>query len=300
MDGIVLRIAAGYPPAVEAQSPEPIVDPATAERWRKVLSGEDPGMHRLRGLLRAIPSAPRCKQCNSPFGGIGGPVMRLVGKAPWEKNPNFCGQCFTMLQRQFGGAEIELSMLFADVRGSTSLAERVGTRSFTDLLNRFYRNAAELVIGRDGLVDKFVGDEVVALFAPGWAGREHARRAIEAADAILVATGHGGGSAPWLPVGAGVHTGVAYVGTVGAAGVVTDFTALGDPVNATARLASSAAAGTILVSDDAATAAGLDVSGLTASALELRGRAEPMPAYVLTAGSSAARLATPERGAAPP
>src|SRR5574340_1264201 len=143
-----------------------------------------------------------------------------------------------MLARQFGGAEIELSMVFADVRGSTALAERIGSRPFADLLNRFYRAAAGIVIERDGLVDKFVGDEVVAFFAPGWAGPDHARRALETADAILEATGHAPESEPWLPVGAGVHVGVAYVGTVGAAGVVTDFTALGAPVNATARLAS--------------------------------------------------------------
>jgi adenylate cyclase len=283
---------------VDAHVPEPLADPARTERWRQILAGEDPGIHRLRAVFRTIPSAPRCKQCNSPFGGIGGPIMRMIGKQPWEKNPHFCAQCYTLLQREFGGAEIELSMLFADVRGSTSLAERVGTRSFTELLNRFYREAARIVIDLDGLVDKFVGDEIVALFAPGWAGPRHARRAIEAADAILTATGHGKPDGPWLPLGAGVHTGVAYVGTVGAAGVVTDFTALGDPVNATARLASAAAPGTILVSAEAAAAAHLASDGLPASRLELRGRSEPMLAYVVPAGSSAARLTATDREAA--
>lgn len=279
-----------------AQVPEPIVDPVMAERWRQILNGEDLGMRRMRRLLRRIPSAPRCKQCNSPFAGIGGPVMRMLGKGPWDKNPHFCAQCYTMLQRGFGGAEITLSMVFADVRGSTSLAERIGSRAFADLLNRFYREAASIVIDLDGLVDKFVGDEIVALFAPGWAGPEHARRAIDAAEAILVATGHGGPGGPWLPIGAGVHTGVAYVGTVGAQGVVTDFTALGDPVNATARLASAAEAGTLLVSADAAAAAGLDASDLVGSRLELRGRAEPMLAYTVPAGA-APRFTAPDPGA---
>jgi adenylate cyclase len=270
--------------------PRPLVDPAREEMWRNILGGYDPGYRRLRGFFGRIPSSPRCKQCNSPFGGIGGPIMRVFGKVPWEKNPHFCAQCYTMLAREFGGAEVEVSLMFADVRGSTSLAERIGALPFAELLNRFYRAAVDIVIDRDGLVDKFVGDEVVAIFAPGWAGRHHAARAIQAADALLRATGHGTAEGPWLPIGAGVHTGVAYVGTVGSAGVVTDFTALGDPVNATARLASTAPAGRLLVSADAARAARLDTAGLAAEAHELRGRAAPLEAFSLEAGSSATRL----------
>ncbi|HET9680735.1 MAG TPA: adenylate/guanylate cyclase domain-containing protein [Candidatus Limnocylindrales bacterium] len=288
------------PTVPQSPLPQPLLDPARTERWRQLLSGEGLEMRKMRRFFGAIPSSPRCKQCNSPFGGLGGPVMRMIGKGPWDKNPHFCAQCYTLLQRDFGGADIELSMLFADVRGSTALAERVGSRPFAELLNRFYRVAAQVVIDLDGLVDKFVGDEIVALFAPGWAGRDHARQAIAAADAILAATGHGAGREPWLPLGAGVHTGVAYLGTVGAAGVVTDFTALGDPVNATARLASAASAGTILVSADAAAAAHLTTDGLSASPLELRGRVEPMLAYALPAGTSAARLSPASRGAGAP
>jgi adenylate cyclase len=268
----------------------PVLDQSHVEEWRRILTGEEQGFRRFRGTLRHIPSKPRCKQCNSPFGGIGGPVMRMLGKGPWEKNPHFCKQCFARLQRDFGGAEVELSMLFADVRGSTGLAERIGSRAFTDLLNRFYRVATQIVIDADGMVDKFVGDEIVALFAPGWAGPEHTVRAIEAADAILTATGHRDPDGPWLPIGAGVHRGVAYVGTVGSAGVVTDFTALGDPVNATARLASAARAGELLVSADAVRGADLDTTGLQATPLQLRGRTEPMTAFTIEAGSAASRL----------
>jgi adenylate cyclase len=260
-------------------------DPEHDEMWRRVLSGEEPGLRKMRRLYRLIPSSPRCKQCNSPFGGLGGPIMRMIGKQPWDKNPHFCGSCYQLLQRDFGGAEIELTMLFADVRGSTALAERIGTRAFADTLNRFYRESVRIVIDLDGLVDKFVGDEVVALFAPGWAGPDHARRAVEAADQILRATGHGGKSEPWLPVGAAVHTGTAYVGAVGSAGTVADFTALGDPVNATARLASAAPAGRILVTAAAAESSGLDRSRLVGHDFELRGRTETMTAYEVTAGT---------------
>jgi len=66
----------------------------------------------------------------------------------------------------------------------------------------------------DGIVDKFVGDEAVALFIPGFAGEDHADRAIRTARALLVETGHRDGT-PWIPVGIGAHTGISFVGYIG-------------------------------------------------------------------------------------
>lgn len=249
--------------------------------WRRALDGTDPNFGRFRSIFKRIPSAPRCKTCASPFAGAGGPVMRLIGKSPWEKNPNFCTACYQGLQRRFGGAEIELSMLFADVRGSTGIAERMSATAFSALLNRFYRVAVDVLIEADAIIDKFVGDEVVALFIPGLAGKRHARKALDAATGLLRATGHDG--TPWVPIGVGVHTGQAYVGAVGAEGQLIDFTALGDAVNATARLASSAGAGEILASTAAIRAAKLDTTGLAERIVELRGRSEPMAAFVIPA-----------------
>jgi adenylate cyclase len=131
----------------------------------------------------------------------------------------------------------------------------------------------------DGIVDKFVGDEVVALYIPGFAGSDHAWKAIEAARQLLHETGNAGGD-PWIPVGAGVHTGVAYVGRVGE-GDACDFTAVGDATNTTSRLTSAAAAGEILVSAAAGRAAGLDTMGLESRSLTLRGRDETVDAWVV-------------------
>jgi adenylate cyclase len=139
-----------------------------------------------------------------------------------------------------------------------------------------------VVIDHEGLVDKFVGDEIVAWFAPPFAGPEHAKAAVAAARALLDATGHRAPEGPWVPIGAAVHTGIAFVGSVGEGGV-TDFTALGDTVNATARLASAAAAGEILVSRSAANAAGIAAEGLEERHLDLRGRTEPIDVLVLRA-----------------
>jgi adenylate cyclase len=254
------------------------------EEWRCVLEGEIGGHFCwkpwVRRVSRAIPSEPRCKLCHTPFGPPGN-VLRFVGFGPSRLNRRICSGCIHALQKRPGGAEVELSLLFADVRGSTSLAERMGAEEFSQLMARFYGAAAAVVDERDGIVDKFVGDEIVALFIPGFVGPGHAEAAIAAARDVLAATGHGSGE-PWIPVGAAVHTGVAYVGSVGE-GDAQDFTALGDSVNTAARLASNAGEGEILISRAAAVAAGLETSDLEVRTLELRGKADTTDVWVVAA-----------------
>jgi adenylate cyclase len=148
-------------------------------------------------------------------------------------------------------------MLFADIRGSTALAERMSTGAYHALLNRFYTVASGVVVEHDGMVDKFVGDELVAVFPPMLSAERHPSRAVETALALMRATGHGDPGGAWVPLGAGVHTGKAWFGVVGE-GAHVELTVIGDAVNVTARLASQAAPGEIIVSVDAAEAAGLD------------------------------------------
>jgi adenylate cyclase len=211
----------------------------------------------------------------------GSVLLKPFGFGPSRLNRRLCRACFRHIEKHPGGAEIELSFLFADVRGSTGLAERMPAHEFSQLISRFYGAAAKAVDDWNGLVDKFVGDEVVALFVPGFAGQDHASRAVGAGRDLLHATGNDGPE-PWAPIGVGVHTGVAFVGRVGE-GDACDFTAVGDAVNTTARLASSAGPGELLVSRAAADAAGFDATGLEARTLELRGRGETVDAVVATA-----------------
>jgi adenylate cyclase len=272
---------------------------ATEEAFRAVLTGVSPEMTKIRRRMRHLPSDPRCKMCWAPFGGVGGAIVRHFGFGKFAGNPTLCDFCISNFQ-QMGvfGAEIPVTLLFADVRGSTAIGERLSPKEFHAFLHRFYTIAVEAVMAQDGLFDKFVGDEVVALFFGGVTGPDHARSAIAAADRImdLCARESATPLGP-IPVGAGVHTGEAYVGTSGPAGQpVTDFTALGDAVNATARLASAAAAGELLVSVAAADAAGWDVAGRERRHLELRGRREPLEVVVL---GPAAAGAVSAAGAAP-
>jgi adenylate cyclase len=231
-------------------------------------------------LYSHLPSPPRCKGCTRPFGGPGGVIMRALGRGPWTKNAKYCGDCFRLLRQSHGGAEVECSLLFADVRGSTALAEQMRPRDFTRIMGRFYDTATQVLVGHDAIVDKFVGDEIVAIFVPSMAGATHARVAVGAAIELLRQTGHGGSGDPWVPVGARVNTGEAYVGVIGE-GPDTELTAMGDEVNTTARLASAASAGEILVTDAAIAGSGLDVGAFERRSLTLKGKSALVGVAVL-------------------
>jgi len=255
--------------------------------WRSYLTGDrsqlDTKTRVVRQVFRHLPSAPRCRVCNAPFHGVGGAVVGLLGFSAGRSsfNPSLCGRCDEIVKRHQVGTEIELSLLFADVRGSTTLAEEVGTAAFHRLINHFYQASAGVLVQSDALIEKLIGDEVAGMYVPGIAGPEHARKAVAAAQALLEATGHADPGGPWIRVGAGVHTGTAYVGAIGASDSVSDITVLGNVPNTTARLASQAGPGEILVSEAACRAAGLNLANCETRALNLKGLSEPVAVRVI-------------------
>jgi adenylate cyclase len=248
--------------------------------WQVVLLGQHPGLRRGRRMFRLLPREPRCKLCNAPFAGPFVPLMRILGKSRSSKNPRFCGDCLATMP--LGGAEVEVTLVFADVRGSTALAERLEPTEFGRLINRFYTAASDALTATDALIIDFVGDEVVGLYLPGFAGPGHAAIAVEGAREVLRATGHADPSGPWVPVGVGLHTGVAFVGAAGSPDGVADIRALGDAVHVTARLASSARAGEVLISEATCAASRLELDALERRRLSLRGRTEPLAVRVLS------------------
>ena len=235
---------------------------------------------RLRRFWRMLPGTPRCKLCHGPLAGPLLPVFRLMGKTPWPNNPHYCRWCFRSIVKNRGGAEIETTLLFADVRGSTGIAERLSPQEFRQLMSRFFEVASDVLVEHEAIVDKFVGDEVVAIFIPALTGN-HAAQAVSAGIALLRATGHP--DDPWLPIGIGVNTGIAYVGAMGS-GENVEMTAMGDAVNVAARLGGSAGGGELLVSAASAAAAGVDGSAVERRRLALRGKSEPTDVVVLLAG----------------
>lgn len=235
----------------------------------------------LKPLIKRLPSDPRCRLCDLPFHGLGGFVTRsFLGIKVSPLNPHICNICEDALRHFNTGAEVEVSLLFADVRGSTTIAEKLSPAEFSRVIDRFYNAATKVVFWKNGLLEKLIGDEVAAFFVPGFAGADHARVAIEAGAEILRATGHADPHGPWIPVGVGVHTGLAYVGAVGAADAKPDITILGDSVNTAARIASQAAAGELLFSETTRAASNYPNTGLEARHLALKGRSEPIDVWM--------------------
>jgi adenylate cyclase len=258
-----------------------VAQPDNDIMWRNLLEGTDRDLSRIQRTFRKIPNAPRCKMCNAPFGRPGSILLKPFGWGRWAANPTLCRICARGLDRILGGAEIEATFLFADIRDSTGLAEKLSPRAFHALLEHFYAVAAKAIDEAGGLVDKYLGDGVVALFVPVFSlDGGPAASAIQAGRTILAgALGESG--VPWIPLGVGVHTGPAYVGVMGTAGGSLDFTGVGDTVNTAARLGSVAGAGELLVSIATAARADLATTGLERRVLQLKGRAEPVEVVVI-------------------
>jgi adenylate cyclase len=258
---------------------------SATEIWRSVLTGEDPSLPALRRRFGRIPSDPRCKMCAAPFRGPGRLITRLMMHGQSSVNPMLCNLCFGNIRKGPGGAEIEISVLFADIRGSTGIAERTSAGEFRRLVQRFYLGAAKAIHAHDGIVDKFLGDGIMALFIPVVTGERHAIRAIEAGEAVLHNANTGELVDGGVGVGVGVHTGEAFVGAVGSDERL-DFTALGDTVNIAARLGSDAGAGELFVSS-VAWAAGGRSDATERRALTVKGRTEPLEVVVLRGEATA-------------
>jgi adenylate cyclase len=236
----------------------------------------------LKPIYRAMPSEPRCHICYIPFEGIGGFISRrLLNVKPSALNPHMCDVCERFAERYPGGAEVEVSILFADIRGSTPLAEKMETREFSELIHRFYLAGTRALYSNNALIEKFVGDGLAAFFAPAFAGPNHAQTAIKAGKDILRATGHGKGKTPWVPVGIGVNTGIAYIGSMKMGGGRTDITILGDVVNTTARLSSEAATGEILVGEKTMDMSGFSKDAYKSRQLILKGKQEIVDVWVV-------------------
>lgn len=248
--------------------------------WHAMLSGEHPALRRGRRMFRLISptAADRCRLCFAAFDGFTAPIMRAMGRAPWRRNPHFCEKCESVLAEHRGGAEIEIAVLYADVRGSTQIAAGMRPAEFGALMQRFLQTAMKVFTRSDAMVDKMVGDEVIGVYLPGLTGSDYRQRAVAAGLELLRATGHADPAGPWLSIGVGVHAGEAFVGSIGVAGGNYQFAALGDTMNFGARLVAAAKGGEMIMSE----AVWKDVSGEISAkprSLELKGYAEPITAY---------------------
>ena len=268
---------------------EKIPEELVREVWRTYLTtGEMPPYLDIpwferkvfRPLFKRMPKSPRCDICYIPFDGFGGKFSKsFLGVEPSKLNPHLCNLCENFAAEYHGGTELEISILFVDVRGSTTMAENTSPEEYSKLINRFYGAATEQFYKGYGFVEKLLGDEVAGFFVPGIAGPGHAKVAVETGKRIMKAMGYGGSTKPWIPVGIGINTGLAYVGSVSAEGGATDIAMLGDAVNTAARLTSLAKAGEMLISDATRQAAGLKTDGMESRNLMLKGKSQEVTAW---------------------
>lgn len=247
------------------------------DHWERVLKGElMPGLSKY---FRRLPAAPRCKACQAPFAGPFAPLLRLLRFRPWQLNRQLCHHCFNGIDKARGGAEVPVSLLFADVRGSTTLAETMRAQDFRRVLDRFYKLVYDAVDRNHGVIDHLAGDGVMALWTQRFGGEDHPSHALNAGRELVDDLTKDRVLRGRIPAGVGVHTGTAWVGVVGESGA-HDFTVLGDAPNTVARLGSAAQGGELFLSAAIVEATGTDTVPLEQRNLELKGKAVPFSAWI--------------------
>jgi adenylate cyclase len=183
--------------------------------------------------------------------------------------------------------EVEVSVLFSDIRGFSTMAERLGARHVAAIVGRHLSAMAEVVLGHGGMIDKFQGDAVMAVFGAPEPAPDHAERslrcaiAMQARQAELNAQGWDADVSE-LGVGIGVNTGLVIAGTVGGGGRL-EYTVVGDAVNVAQRLQSEAGAGEI-VATASTVAAAPGVSCEPIGPRQVKGREEPVEVFRVLVG----------------
>lgn len=254
-----------------------------AELWQQVFGVGHPDLAKQQRFHRKLPHDPRCKLCFAPFRGIGGAYMRFKGKSPSSRNPNFCNACDGFLEAFPGGAEVEMSIIFVDIRNSTSFAEGVAPAAVGIRVNAFLNAATQAIIKADGFILAFYGDCVVGVWPPGFSGPDHAAKALAAARDLARNVKVRVGADDQVPYGIGVHSGPVFIGTVQAAkGLFRDVSIFGRDVILTARLAATAGPAEALVSTATLTAAGETPDQAAIRSLDLKGIADPVQALSVT------------------
>lgn len=201
-------------------------------------------------------------------------------------HPNLCTNCESNFARIIQQKQIPVSttILFADIRGYTDLSQQIEGVKLNQLLNHFYDRCTAAMWERDGIVNKFIGDAVLAIFNFPLIRKEHVQNAVNAAvqlqkDCQNLKEEIGLSDIPTLGVGIGIHTGECYMGEVGT--TYKDFTAIGPVVNLTSRLQGAAGVGEIIVTEEVFNEVKHQFPDAQKRTLTLKGINSPVNGYVL-------------------
>ena len=231
-----------------------------SDKWARMFGDEgEPQLRAFQEHNRSLPSPPRCKLCYAPFAGSGAVEMKLQGREPSNRNPNYCSLCDGYLRTYPGRATVNMTIVFVDVQDSTGLAV-ASPDDFDDAMEDFCNKSITILNQNEGFIVSVRGDGVLAAFPPGFAGKDHATKAFAAVNEMLqVSLTTLGGLPVYFRIGA--HTARVTIGnTTGAAAGFDEVTVRGEAVNAAFYLCASAQAGEALVSDALCEAAKIDAT----------------------------------------
>jgi class 3 adenylate cyclase len=253
------------------------------EEWGVVFIKGHPDLVGLRADFLAMPASSRCNFCRAPFDGAG----PLAGRGPSTRNPLNCEACdIWMAGHHPGGVRSDFPMIAVDMRGSVAIAESMGSdeyqRRFED---PFLVAALRAVTETDGFCCEVRGDEMRAIWPSGFSGEACVRKAIEGARYLLQDMSPKTPEGTMIPFGIGIHMGDTTIGTQPRAGVFQRVAITGDGPNTCSRICAEAGAGEALISEKMCAEAGLSTAELEPRLLTLKGKKEPIAAYVLTAQS---------------
>jgi len=172
----------------------------------------------------------------------------------------------------------QVTVLFADVSGFTAVSERMDAEEVRDTMNALWRRLDAVITAHGGMIDKHMGDAIMAVWGTQAAHEDDPERAIRAALAMQAEMEPFFASGAALAVRIGINTGPVLLGAVGTTG---EYTAMGDTVNVASRLEHAAPVGGILISHDSYrhVRGVFDVQVL--ELIHVKGRAEPVQAYIV-------------------
>ncbi|MGI9084169.1 MAG: adenylate/guanylate cyclase domain-containing protein [Aeromicrobium sp.] len=227
------------------------------------------------------PGSKFCNHCGTPVGAPVQPVLAIPEDLAWKIDAG---------RESLEGERKQITVLFADVRGSMDLAERLDPESWRELMSRFFQVLADAVHRADGTVDKFTGDGIMALFGAPIAREDHAqcacRAALEMIDGVAALATEVSAEGIDLAVRIGINSGEVVVGSIGDEGEM-EYTAIGHTVGLAQRMETAAETGTAyLTARTAALAEGFfELSDL--GEREIKGASEPIKVFRLEGAGTA-------------
>ncbi len=182
---------------------------------------------------------------------------------------------------QLGGKRVDISVLFADIRGFTTYSEKLPPEKLVSILNRYLAAMAEAVLEHGGTIDKFMGDSIMAWFNAPMPQSDHTLRAVKTALAIRASVENLYKEMPadaHLAFGAGIHYGDAVLGLIGTEKRL-EYTAISDSVNTAKRIQENSAKNQILISKDAYERVKKQVQAKPHVEITVKGKTQPVEVF---------------------